>query len=328
MSSRTIDGVKVGAIVGGIIAVAVCAREVAMSAMYSAFSTEGLSGDALTETIHRDGLVRGAITGLIAAALVMALVVSPWWPPQKNDRAIAGAIAAVAFLNAMFFVSGLSLIVAALALGGLFSLGTSRLLPYEATVGDRLGVSLGAIAAMAVCTFVPAFLIGRGAVGGAAAAFIGTLIAARPMLWVLLRKNATASGGAAPVGGFVSPPRGWGWGRLHAREQRIKGFGYFYVDPVGGPSFHVLADAAAPLDPAALHAAHYRGTHTVRLNGFETLYLTGHGDEAKFAEFEQGGVLGTVFLPMTPAELAAVRLPAMPPWAHVYAGQPTAAAAA
>ena len=101
---------------------------------------------------------------------------------------------------------------------------------------------------------------------------------------------------------------------------RSRAFGFLYVDPTGGPSFHVVADLAAPLDPAAMRAAGYRGSRTVRLGAYETLHLAPGVEDFQRQAFEQGGATGTAVLALTPAEIASMGLPPMPPWAHTYLG--------
>ena len=150
------------------------------------------------------------------------------------------------------------------------------------------------------------------------------------MLWALLRQQAQAGakptgGAAAPaMGGYAAPPanvpvpRGWMWGYLHSRALGHRAFGFLYVDPVGGPSFHVIADLSAPLDWAALRAAGYRGSRTARLGAYETLYLHPGTESVQWQEFEKGGVQGTVVLALPESQLGPMGLPPMPPWAYDY----------
>jgi hypothetical protein len=186
VESPTSRGLKFGAILGGVIAGLAIVRALAESVIDASLDFNQ-SGEALSNAIHTSGMLRSIVTGVLCAAVVMGLVLSPLWKRGKNHVVIAAGVSAVLVLNAVFFISGLSFIVAVIALGAAFAIGTSRLITVESGSATRLGVSLGAICTMAICSFVPAFVVGRGAVGTVAAAFLGTLITTEPILWALLR---------------------------------------------------------------------------------------------------------------------------------------------
>lgn len=123
-----------------------------------------------------------------------------------------------------------------------------------------------------------------------------------------------------PTGPARPIPPQWHWAWLHERAIGRKSFGYYYRDPVGGPSFHIVHQGLAP-DADALATQRYRGDTTVRLGAHETLTLPeGAADLVSFMRemFDQGGASGTAVLRLTDEERRALRLPEAPPWIGVY----------
>jgi hypothetical protein len=327
-----------------------------ISALYPL--TQGMTSEATMDAIAAGDTLYAATTGVISGGMVLLLVLSPLWARTGLDRRLGLAAAAFSLLLA-FVMQGLALIVGGLALAGLFALGMAKEIAPDSGTGDRLALILAALGAMVVTTFVPPFVFSAitsqsGVIGFPAAGFLGVLVLANPMLWVLLRASAqaaarpTGSAGPVPVmgGGPMSPmdggpvppmagagpapanvpvPPGWMWGYLNLRAAGQRAFGFLYVDPMGGPSFHVVADLvvadlAAPLDMAAIRAAGYRGSRTVRLGAYETLYLAPGAEDFQRQLFEQGGATGTAVLALSPAQIASMALPPMPPWAYTYLG--------
>jgi len=198
MDSPTSRAVKLGAVLGVVLAGCAVVEALAHAAIRRLTDTRNLSGQALESAVHTDITLSGLTGGLISAALVFGLVFSPLWKPFKNDRLIAAGVAAFAILGSVFVLSGIAVLVGALSLGTMFALGTARELSPESSMKDRIGVSLGAIGAMFVACIVPTILVNLVlhldiTIGSVCIAFLATLVCARPMLWALLRAQNTAS---------------------------------------------------------------------------------------------------------------------------------------
>ncbi len=269
------------------------------------------------------GLLAGAVAiGLSRLNVALA-------PSQKNAWIAAGA-ALVLSLSGLPAVGLILPIVVGYGLG----IYCATLLPENAGMGRRLGVAFGTLGAVFVSAGVGGLVMGAVAgdpiaVAGRALMFtLVSLVIMNIVLKVALKHQAhagapqTAHHHGVVVQGPWTAPHGWMWAKLNDRKLGIYALGYRYIDPVGGPSFHVVADLRSQPSAESLRRAGYRGDRTVRLGEHETLYVDGIPPELVAfhqGSFEEGGVTGAVVMALTKGERSWLGLPDAPPWAQTFA---------
>jgi hypothetical protein len=283
--------------------------------------------------------LHGLFCGLGGAGALVAFSYAPFkHKPSTRVALMAGGGLVVV---GTFMFSMLAYFSVAVVVGAVVAIVMAEMLPENAPVSDRLVVSLGAMASMLFVALALPVILGflpldfaRDLVGMSLVQTIVALVSTRLVLWGVLRANANADPArtraasvkppqnvhawpAAPV----APPPGWFWGKIHDRASGTKALGYRYTDPVGGTSFHIVADLAAIPPAHVLHEAGYRGQGTFRLGAHETMYIEGlPADVVAFqhAAFDEGGAAGTVIMALTTAEKQALGLPEAPPWIGHY----------